>query len=197
MDRTADLDAALRFVIRRIEEEATRSGEPLTDEQRHLLSHLPKDSVLPQGYASGPEDPVLLIPRDTTYERLCGVAKVAHTNDVKQNPASALDWEFAASVSRLNRHPISWLLHSAGVKEHRPWWDAWLLVAAALLFILLGAVVMLLAGQEPWSRLQWTEVCVGCVTIFVLMYFASRRIEEWQLNQTIERCRRSLNFPAR
>lgn len=37
MDRTTDLGAALGFVIDRIEEEAMRSGEPLTEEQRFLL----------------------------------------------------------------------------------------------------------------------------------------------------------------
>ena len=35
---TADLDAALRFVIGRIEEEANRSGKPLSDEERLVLS---------------------------------------------------------------------------------------------------------------------------------------------------------------
>ena len=41
MNRTADLDTALGFVIARIEEEAARSGEPLGDEQRFSLNHLP------------------------------------------------------------------------------------------------------------------------------------------------------------
>lgn len=44
MDRTADLESALRFVIRRIEEQATRSGEPLSEEQRMLLNYLPTSS---------------------------------------------------------------------------------------------------------------------------------------------------------
>jgi hypothetical protein len=50
VNRTADLDAALGFVIGRIEEEATRSGESLSDEQRFLLNHLPKVSALPEAY---------------------------------------------------------------------------------------------------------------------------------------------------
>ena len=41
MDRNADLDHALAFGVERIEEEATRSGEPLTAEQRFLLNNLP------------------------------------------------------------------------------------------------------------------------------------------------------------
>jgi hypothetical protein len=42
MERNVDLDHALAFVGERIEEEATRSGEPLTNEQRFLLKNLPR-----------------------------------------------------------------------------------------------------------------------------------------------------------
>ncbi len=135
MNRTADLDIALGFVIGRIEEEATRSGEPLSDEQRFLLNHLPKYSAFSQPYGGDPEIPAQPIPRDFIYERVCAVAKAAHNNDLRLNPASAPDWEFAAAVSKFNSHPMSWLLDWAGVKLRRPWWDRWLLVAAALLFI--------------------------------------------------------------
>ena len=41
MDRTADLDAALSFVIGRIAEQAKLSGEPLSEQQRLLLNYLP------------------------------------------------------------------------------------------------------------------------------------------------------------
>jgi len=44
VDRTADLCAALGFVVGRIEEEAMRSGEPLSGEERLLLNDLPKHS---------------------------------------------------------------------------------------------------------------------------------------------------------
>jgi hypothetical protein len=195
MDRTADLDTALGFVIGRIEEEAKRSGEPLRDEERFLLHDLPKDTALPQpGF--DPESPPVMVFRDTTYERLCAVARAAHSNDLRLNPASALDWEFAAAVSKLNRHPMSWLLDWAGVKQRRPWWDRWLLVAAALWFVFSVMVLVLLAGSGPWTRLRWTAVGAGCVAICALLYFASRRIEEWQLKQTLERCRSGSAFTA-
>jgi len=87
--RTADSDAALRFVIGRIEEEATRSDEPLSDEQCFLLNHLPKVSALPQAYGADPESPMVLVPRDTEYEKLCGLAKASHRNDLRLNPALA------------------------------------------------------------------------------------------------------------
>ena len=196
MNRTADLDTALEFVIGRIEEEATRSGEPLSDEQRFLLNHLPKYSAFSQPYGGDPEIPAQPIPRDITYERVCAIAKAAHHNDLRLNPASALDWEFAAAVSKLSRHPMSWLLHWAGVKQRRPWWDRWLLVAAALLFIFSVGALMLLAGSEPWTRFRWIAVGAGYIAIVVLLYFVSRRIEEWQLRQNIERCRRGSTFTA-
>jgi hypothetical protein len=194
MSRTADLDVALRFVISRIEQEATRSGESLSDEQRFLLNNLPKNSVLSQPYGGDPEIPAQPIPRDTTYERVCAVARLAHHNDLLLNPASALEWEFAAAVSKLNRHPMSWLLQWAGVKVVRPWWDRWLLIAAALLFIFSVAAVALLMGSEPWTPFQWAGVGAVYIGVLLLLYFASRRIEEWQLKQYIERCRRSSDF---
>jgi hypothetical protein len=175
MNRTADLDTALRFVIERIEEEATRSGEPLSDEQRFLLNHLPAYSAWTQPYGGDPEIPAQPIPRDTTYERVCAVAKAAHHHDLRLNPESTLDWEFAAAVSKLNRHPMSWLLRWAGVKQRRPWWDRWLLVAAALLFIFSVGAVMLLAGSGPWTGYQWIGVGAGYIFV-VLLYFVSRRI---------------------
>jgi len=46
MVRTADLEAALKFVTGRFEEQAMRSGEPLTEEQIFLLANLPS---LPPG----------------------------------------------------------------------------------------------------------------------------------------------------
>jgi len=189
-----DLEAALRFVIGRIEQEAARSGESLSDEQRFLLNNLPKDSVLSQPYGGYPEIPAQPIPRDTTYERVCAVAKLAHHNDLGLNPASALDWEFAAAVSKLNRHPMSWLFQWAGVNVRKPWWDRWLLIAAALLLIFSVATVALLAGSQPWTPLQWTGIGTVYVGILALLYFASRRIEEWQLKQYIERCRRGSGF---
>jgi hypothetical protein len=105
---TADLDAALRFVIRRIEEEANRSGKPLSDEERLLLDNLPKAPPLFQNSGGIEEFPPVVVPRDVTYERLCALAKSAHQSDRTVN-AEAGSWEFAAAVSKLRRHPISWL----------------------------------------------------------------------------------------
>ena len=51
MNPMADLDTSLAFVIGRIEEEAMRSGQLLSDEQRFLLNHLPNNSALPSGIA--------------------------------------------------------------------------------------------------------------------------------------------------
>lgn len=81
IDQTADLNTALDFVIRRIEEEASRSGEPLTDEQLTLLKNLPVDSTF-RGQVMEPETP-LILPRDLAFERLCALAKAAQTRDLQ------------------------------------------------------------------------------------------------------------------
>ena len=185
----ADLDTALAFVSGRIKEEATRSAEPLNDEQLFLLNHLPEHSASPPWYGADPEFPVLPTPRNTAYERLCALAKAAHQNDLRVNPPSSLDWQFAAAVSKLNRHPISILLSWAGVKVRRPWWDRWLLVVAALVFVLFAVALMLLAGDEPWTRFQWAIIGAGYVAMLLLLHYAARRIEEGQLRNTIENCR--------
>jgi hypothetical protein len=190
MQRPRDLDIALRFVIRRIEEEATRSGAPLSDEQRFLLNHVAKHGGLQHAHAAEPEFPAVLVPRDTTYARLCTLAEAAHQHDLQRNRASIPAWEFAAAVSRLNRHPMSCLLKRANVEEPRPWWNQWLRFVAALLFLFSVAAVMLLAGIEPWTRFEWAGIGAGYIAILVVVHLASRRIEEWQLKQTIERCRR-------
>jgi hypothetical protein len=116
MNPTADLDTSLAFVIGRIEEEAMRSGQLLSDEQRFLLNHLPNNSALPIWNSADPEWPAVLIPRDAAFERLWAVAGAAHNSDARLNPASTLDWEFAVAVLKLNRHPMSWLLRWASMK---------------------------------------------------------------------------------
>jgi hypothetical protein len=192
MQAGSDLDAALEFVTRRIEQEAGQSGDPLSDDQLGLLRYLPRHNVLPPD----PEYPMLL-PRDIAYERLCALAKSAHRSDLQIHPKAALDWEFAAAVTKLNRHPMSWLLHWAEVKEHKPWWDQWALLAAALLFIILTVAPMVLAGDEPWTPLRWTTMGAGYLLALTLAYLASRRMENWQLRRTIERCRSGAGFIER
>src|SRR5215831_4971152 len=134
MDRNADLDAALNFVIGRIEEQARHSGEPLTKKQLFLLNNL---TSLPLGamafyyrdLISAPP-----VPRDPNYERFCALGKAAYLSDRQLAPS--LDWEFALAVFRLNSHPMHGLLKWAGVRQRRPASDAFLLVITALLFVI-------------------------------------------------------------
>jgi hypothetical protein len=195
MDRIADLDAALGFVIGRIEEQAMRSGEPLSEEFRFLLNNLPRQSDAPEFTTGDPEFPLPFVPRDSTYKRFCALAKAAHRSDLELNPGSH-DWEFAFNVSKLSRHPMCWLLQWAGVKQRRPWWDRWILTIAALLAVISTLVLMLLVINEPWALWRWTAVVAGFLSIVLLMYFVSRRIEERQLGQNIERCRSTSRFAS-
>jgi hypothetical protein len=193
MEPTADLSAALAFVIDRIEQEAIRSGEPLNEDERFLLVNLPTVSTATEINLGDPEATLPFVPRDRTYERLCVLAKVARRNDVQLNPAS-LDWDFAFSVAKLNQHPLSWLLQWAGVKQHRPWWDRWLLIVAALLVIGAGIPLMLLVTDRYWSLWRWTIVIAGYTGILLFMHFVSRRIERHQLKRNVENCRIASRF---
>ena len=113
MDRPGDLDAALTFVIGRVEAQAMLSGEPLDEDERLLLNDLPTTPSMPEISNDDPMFPTHIRLRDTTYERLCALAKAARRSDVAENPA-LLDWDFAFSVTKLNNHPMYWLLQWAG-----------------------------------------------------------------------------------
>ena len=180
MDRTADLDSALNFVMGRIADEAQLSGEPLSEQQRLLLSYLPS-STTTNWYPGIP----VLVPRNINLERLCELGKAAYLHDRQVNPTS-LDWEFAFSVLRLNRHPMGGLLQWVGMKPRRPQWDGLLLIATALLPIV---AVVLLVWNADGPLFQSVGIGLGCVATMLLMFFASRRIEKQRLQEHIERCR--------
>ena len=66
MDRTTDLESALSFVVRRIEEQANASGHPLNKEERTLLKNLPSPNA---NYANWASDDFRVLPRP----RACGL----------------------------------------------------------------------------------------------------------------------------
>lgn len=191
----SDLQHAFRFVVERIEAQATRSGEPLTDDERFLLNDLPTEPIFPTvSPVMDPESfPPVPVPRDFVYERLIALAKQARRNDLRTNPGSELDWAFAFAVSKLSRHPMSWLLSWAGMKESRPWWDRPVLIGAALLFI---SVSLLLTYPVIGSgaRIRWAVSGIAYLSVLFVFYLASRHLEERQWKQTIEKCRRNRNF---
>ena len=169
-----------------------RSGEPLNEQQRFLLNNLPTHSDSHETNIGHPEAPLYFVPRDATYERLCALAKSANESDLEFNPGSH-DWEFAFNFLKLHRHPMCRLLQWAGMKQRRPWWDRLLLIIAAMLFIILATPLMLLIDRTR-SVWRWTAFIAGYVVIVFLMYFASRRIEERQLERNVEECRSASRF---
>jgi hypothetical protein len=187
MNVTEDLRPALEVVIARIEQEALRSGEPLNDEQRFLLNNLPTESALPAMDGTDPESPPLVsIPRDLAYECLIALAREARRNDRQANPASAVEWKLAYVVSKLNRHPMAWLLEWAGMKEPKPWWDRPVLVVSALLVT--GTAVALLVSAEIAGRGPWLWIGVGIAPISMLgvLWLLSRRMQDRHLRGRVE-----------
>jgi len=195
MGQTADLEAALRFVTGRLEEQAMRSGEALTKEQLFFLNNLPP---LPPGamafYYRG-QIPPPLVPRDLNYERLCALGKAAFLSDLKLTPS--LDWEFALAVFKLNNHPMYGLLKWAGVRQRRPASDAVLLVVTALLLVTTITVVGLIvsfAGNTRWTTVLWVGIGFVYFAFIARMYFVTRRMEQRQLEKEIDRCRLASRF---
>jgi hypothetical protein len=203
---SADLDVALGFVIERITEEAQRSAAPLDDDDTHFLNDLPTEPTNPMAaeasgfntaYGEFLPTPVL---RDLRFDRLCKLASDAHSHDLQTRPGGVHEWEFAAAVLQLHRHPMSWLLGWAGIRAaKRPArWDRLLLVATATFVVVLslvGAFTLsaLTDGQNNvWKWTLW--IAGGCVygVVMTLLYFAVRRLESRQQERDIERSRRSL-----
>jgi hypothetical protein len=185
MDRTTDLETALNFVSRRIQEQAKVSGHPLNEEEVSLLKNLPSSSASQPVWA--PElGPPELVPRNINLERLCALAKAAHLNDHAINPKS-LDWEFALAVFTLNHHPMWGVLHTAGVKMHRkPFLDRLFVMIAALVPIL---AVIVFAVKGPQPVFLYAGVLCGMVATMLSIYFASRQMEQRQLRNYIKSCR--------
>ena len=199
---SADLDFALTFVVERITQEAQDSAAPLNEDEQYFLNHLPTEPTNPTAAASGFNTayegfwstPVL---RDLRFERLCKLARDARSHDLQTRPDSARQWEFAAAVLELQRHPMSWLLKWAGIrtKERTARWDRLLLVTTAAFMVvlfLLGALALsvLTDGQnEVWKWTLWvTGACVyGSLT--TLLYFAVRRLDFRQRERNVEKYR--------
>ena len=186
MDRTTDLETAVSFVVRRIEEEARVSGHSLNEEEHSLLKNLPPSNVNHLIWIAPELGPPELVPRNINLERLCKLAKAAYLNDRKMNPES-LDWEFAFAVFRLNRHPMWGVLSSAGVKMYRrPLWNQLFVIIAALFPLI---AVILPASSGTRTIFGWVGILCATIAIMLLIYFASRQIEQWQLENHIEKCR--------
>jgi hypothetical protein len=193
MNHDADLDEALSFVVRKIEGEATRSGKPLSEEEGILLNNLPTSPLFPMGPSGDPEFPAPMpIPKDLAYERLIVLAKEARQRDVQVDSTSDRTWRYAATVCKLNRHPMSWLLRWSGIREQKPWWDRSLLIISATLLVFYFVAMIVLGIAEMWTRLGWIASGVGFFVVVVLLYFASRQIEDWQLRREVEKYRPAL-----
>jgi hypothetical protein len=185
MDRAADLETALTFVVRRIEEQAKESGHPLNDEKHALLKNLPSTNVNYLGWAAPELGPPELVPRNINLERLCALAKAAYQHDRQLNPES-LSWESAFAVFTLNRHPMSGLLQFAGMKRRRPRWDGLRLTVTALLPVVAVVLIALNANENLFRSVG---IGAGCVAIMLFLFFGSMRVEKQRLNEEIERCR--------
>ena len=203
---SADLDVAVAFVVERISQEAERSAVPLNDGETHLLSHLPSKptnptAALASGFNATYEyfwpTPVL---RDFRFERLCKLARDAHSHDLQTHPEVVHEWEFATAVLQLHHHPMSWLLGWAGIRiTKRPQWrDLLLLVATAAIVVVLflvGALALSFITDGQSNVWRWTLWVAGaCVygILITLLYFGVRRLEAQQRERDIEKCRRDL-----
>jgi hypothetical protein len=137
------------------------------------------------------------VPRDLTYERLIALAKEARERDVQIDSTSDRTWRYAATICKLNQHPMSWLLRWSGIREQKPWWDGLLLISSAILLTVCFIAVMVLGIVETWTRLGWIVAALGLFIASLLLHFGSRRIEEWQLRRAVDKYRAEAGLPRR
>src|SRR5215467_9693840 len=116
-DLSTELETAVNFVVDRIREEADLICSPLDEEELEFLKNLPSVPTNPtlhnDPYSESAWPPL----RDLPFERLCSLAKAARLRDLQLRPEASREWEFAAAVLQLNRHPMSWLLMWSGAKK--------------------------------------------------------------------------------
>jgi hypothetical protein len=187
MNQDTDLDDALNFVENEIQREASQSGQPLTEEEGILLNNLPTAPVFPLTSATDPaQRPV---PRDLAYERLIAVAKEARQRDNRVGSISDRKWRYAATVCKLNRHPMSWLLHWAGIREENSWWDRSLLIISATFLALCLITIILLGIIDAWTRSTWIAGGIGYCVLVLSLYFGTRHLEDRQLRRDVEKYR--------
>jgi hypothetical protein len=189
MNHDVDLDDALSFVVKRIEAEAARSGNPLTHEEGALLNNLPTAPLFPMTASIRPEFQPLPVPRDLAYEKLIALAKEARQHDVRVESMSDHRWRYAATVCKLNKHPMSWLLQWSGIKEQKPWLDGSLLIISATFLVFCFVAIIFLGIVETWTRLGWIAGGLGYFVMVLLLFFGSRHIEEWKLRREVEKYR--------
>jgi uncharacterized membrane protein YqjE len=122
--------------------------------------------------------------------RLIDLAKDARHYDLELDSTSDREWKFVASVCKLNRHPMSWLLRWAGIREQKSWWDRSLLIISAIFLAFCFVAVMVLGIVETWPRLGWIAAGLGYFVVLLFLYFASRHIGDWQLRREIDKYHR-------
>ncbi len=204
---SADLDAALAYLLERITEQAARSGAPLKEGEQYLLAHLPNSPTNPTvsyglnfTYEGSQATPVL---RDFTFERLCDLAREARHHDLEIRPEAAREWQFATAVVQFHRHPMSWLLGWADIRvaQPRPKWDRSLLITSAILliaaFLSVAAGISILTANKSVAVIWTVWILGGCVYVgmIVLGYFGLKRLEISHWKQTLENYR--CNLPVR
>jgi len=187
LDQTvSDLDRSVAFVIRKIDEAAQRSGQPLDPAARELLLNLPTKLIVPPPFL---EEEAVPPPRDLVYEGLCWLGKAAYTLDSKRNPVT---WNFAAAVFRLNRHPMLWLLEWAGVKKERRWWDGCAVIIAALLLVLSVFAIGIcysITQHDGWKAVLWLGIVCVYIGLVVGVGVAWNRFQQMLVRRTIENYR--------
>jgi hypothetical protein len=194
---STDLEIALTFVIKQIDEEAARSGAPLDDDERYFLRHLPAHPTNSTFNSVSYSESPLPILRDYSYETLCTLAKNARLYDIGARPEASRDWDFSAAVFQLEHHPMSWLLHWAGMKKKRPRWDRWFLLGTAILAVfmfLFGAITLSVLTEGLRAIWKWIFfIAGGCISLIVLVfaYVATQRLEKRELRKLVDRHRSS------
>jgi hypothetical protein len=123
MDRTADLDSALSFVMGRIAEEAKLTGQPLSEQQRLLLNYLPSSTTTNWHYsawvkarqeraeadviASWATDPLIVMERDRSVAHNPDEGDAIGTRERENGQANEKSRDIMAGTTGLGSSPMT------------------------------------------------------------------------------------------
>jgi len=115
---------AKRFFVDKIVAQASREGQPLSDNERWMLSFSESDPEFVVDHsrvaALAAEIP------DAEYEKkVAGLAKRACASDIASNPDALTTYSDAFQVLNKGDHYILIMLKDGLAKWLRPWWAFW------------------------------------------------------------------------
>lgn len=184
-DLNPNVQAALDFLFRRIEEQASRSGITLGEDARYFLEMPP--------ISQGPTVPSIYsmpLPRNREFEQVFELMKKAYSFDRSADGEFEREWKRSYAIMRLNNQSATaTLLKAAGVKVEDSFKDGLLLFIGGLA-VVIGALGISIEGALDRWALPIQILVAFCAASALLVFFQSRGVSKKYWKSQVERLSR-------